>query len=330
MTADNADTAVRPRQRPRLAHRPGLHGHGGDLEPRRRRPGEHAAAPSPPSRPRWKPASRSTTTPTSTAARPASPSSRTAWPPCPAAAKRSSSPPKSASGPGYYDHSPDYIRAEHARLAGAPGRGLRGPVPTAPARPAQPPRRDRRSAGRIGARRAWSSTSASPTTTRTRRWRCKKYLKAPIVSNQISISLLRLDPIYEGAAGGRAPSESATSDAGDGVLDQCEELDITPLAYSPLGGGWLSGRREVPADDAHATVRADAGRPARDGPGLRRRDAGPTRRRLAAGAPGEDHPAGRLQQPGAHPRGRRRGGHHAVAHRLVQALGRRARRPCAL
>ena len=76
----------------------------------------------------------------------------------------------------------------------------------------------------------------------------QKYLQAPIVSNQISISLLRLDPFYEGAAGGRAMSESATCDAGDGVLDQCEELGITPLAYSPLGGGWLSGRREVNAD----------------------------------------------------------------------------------
>ena len=63
----------------------------------------------------------------------------------------------------------------------------------------------------------------------------RKYLNAPIVSNQIAISLLRLDPIYEGAAGGD----------GDGVLDQCLELDITPLAYSPLGGGWLSGRRDL-------------------------------------------------------------------------------------
>jgi predicted oxidoreductase len=66
----------------------------------------------------------------------------------------------------------------------------------------------------------------------------QKYLKAPIVSNQISISLLRLDPIYEGAAGGD----------GDGVLDQCQELNITPLAYSPVGGGWLTGRKEVPTD----------------------------------------------------------------------------------
>ncbi len=73
----------------------------------------------------------------------------------------------------------------------------------------------------------------------------QKYLKAPIVSNQISISLLRLDPIYEGAAGPSRP----TGPGGDGVLDQCLEFAITPLAYSPVGGGWLTGRREVPADN---------------------------------------------------------------------------------
>ncbi len=83
----------------------------------------------------------------------------------------------------------------------------------------------------------------------------QKYLKAPIVSNQIAISLLRLDPIYEGAAGGSATSEAATCNAGDGVLDQCEELNMTPLAYSPLGGGWLSGRRDVPADARPAISR---------------------------------------------------------------------------
>jgi predicted oxidoreductase len=66
----------------------------------------------------------------------------------------------------------------------------------------------------------------------------KRYLRAPIVSNQVSLSLLRLDPIYEGAAGG----------PGDGVLDQCLELGITPLAYSPIGAGWLSGRRKIPDD----------------------------------------------------------------------------------
>lgn len=83
----------------------------------------------------------------------------------------------------------------------------------------------------------------------------QKYLKAPIVSNQIAISLLRLDPIYEGAAGGKATCEAAGADSGDGVLDQCLELNITPLAYSPLGGGWLSGRRDVPADARPAVAR---------------------------------------------------------------------------
>ena len=77
----------------------------------------------------------------------------------------------------------------------------------------------------------------------------KKYLKAPIVSNQISISLLRLDPIYEGAAGGPGSVDSA----GDGVLDQCLELDITPLAYSPIGGGWLSGKWDIPDDHGNKT-----------------------------------------------------------------------------
>ncbi len=60
----------------------------------------------------------------------------------------------------------------------------------------------------------------------------KQYLKAPIVSNQIAISLLHLAPIYEGPEG----------QGGDGTLDQCLALGITPLAYSPVGGGWLSGR----------------------------------------------------------------------------------------
>lgn len=72
----------------------------------------------------------------------------------------------------------------------------------------------------------------------------RRYLRAPIVSNQIEISLLRLDPIYEGAAGGN----------GDGVLDQCLELGITPLAYSPVGRGWLTGHREVPSDHHQRAV----------------------------------------------------------------------------
>jgi predicted oxidoreductase len=73
----------------------------------------------------------------------------------------------------------------------------------------------------------------------------RKYLQAPIVSNQISISLMRLDPFYEGAAG--RPGSIASE--GDGVLDQCLEHGITPLAYSPVWKGWLSGRKEIPEDN---------------------------------------------------------------------------------
>jgi predicted oxidoreductase len=69
----------------------------------------------------------------------------------------------------------------------------------------------------------------------------RRHLKAPIVSNQISFSLLRLGPLYEGEAG----------EGGDGVLDQCLALGITPLAYSPLGAGLLSGRRQGEADAPH-------------------------------------------------------------------------------
>ena len=127
----------------------------------------------------------------------------------------------------------------------------------------------------------------------------QKYLEAPLVSNQISLSLLRLDPIYEGAAGGRAQSENATCDAGDGVLDQCEERGITPLAYSPLGGGWLSGRREPAADNVPVARTLAALREM--GPKLRRRDAGATGNRLAPEAPVRHHPPGRLQRPGTHP-----------------------------
>ena len=64
------------------------------------------------------------------------------------------------------------------------------------------------------------------------------YLEAPLVTNQFEFSLLHLDPLYEGREG----------QGGDGVLDYCMENELTPLAYSPVGRGWLSGRRTVPED----------------------------------------------------------------------------------
>ncbi|HWE63150.1 MAG TPA: aldo/keto reductase, partial [Chloroflexota bacterium] len=57
----------------------------------------------------------------------------------------------------------------------------------------------------------------------------QRYLDAPLRSNQLEISLVRLDPIYEGW------------DGGDGTLDQCMALGMTPLAWSPLGKAALTG-----------------------------------------------------------------------------------------
>jgi len=59
----------------------------------------------------------------------------------------------------------------------------------------------------------------------------QRYLDMPIRSNQIAISLRRLEPIYD-----------------DGTLDQCMAMQMTPLAYSPLAKGVLSGRRDVSGD----------------------------------------------------------------------------------
>ncbi|HLJ55254.1 MAG TPA: aldo/keto reductase [Chthonomonadaceae bacterium] len=67
------------------------------------------------------------------------------------------------------------------------------------------------------------------------------YLDPDIVTNQFEFSLLHLEPLYEGREG----------QGGDGVLDHCLENQITPLAYSPVGRGWLSGRRHIPPDHPH-------------------------------------------------------------------------------
>jgi predicted oxidoreductase len=65
----------------------------------------------------------------------------------------------------------------------------------------------------------------------------QRYLDVPLRSNQIEISLARLDPIYEGLEGG------------DGTLDQCMALGMTPLAWSPLGGGALTRPQPQAGED---------------------------------------------------------------------------------
>ena len=141
---------------------------------------------------------------------------------------------------GYYDHSPEHIRTSIRASLDRMGieyvdcYQLHRPDPLANPEQTAETLQELLDAGLI---RSVGISNYYPQQTLA----LKRFLKAPIVSNQIAISLLHLPPIYEGREG----------QGGDGVLDQCEELGITPLAYSPLGGGWLSGRREVPADHAN-------------------------------------------------------------------------------
>lgn len=151
--------------------------------------------------------------------------------------------------PGFYDHSPEHIRASIRGSLDRMGLDyvdlyqLHRPDPLSdPEQTAQVLQEllDEGLIRYVGVSNYYPRQTAA----------LQKYLKVPIVSNQISLSLTRLDPIYEGAAGqlGIPATDRRFGDGGDGVLDQCLELKITPLAYSPLGGGWLSGRREIPAD----------------------------------------------------------------------------------
>jgi predicted oxidoreductase len=65
-------------------------------------------------------------------------------------------------------------------------------------------------------------------------------LKSPLVTNQLELSPLRLEPFL------------------DGTLDQCQRLRIAPMAWSPLAGGRLaaSAPAAADADGRAARVRA--------------------------------------------------------------------------
>jgi predicted oxidoreductase len=58
------------------------------------------------------------------------------------------------------------------------------------------------------------------------------HLDEPLAAHQVELSLLQRAPL------------------GDGVLDQCQQLGITPMAWSPLAGGRLSGFAGGDSDDA--------------------------------------------------------------------------------
>jgi predicted oxidoreductase len=63
------------------------------------------------------------------------------------------------------------------------------------------------------------------------------FLPDPLIVNQVEIHLGRLDCLI------------------DGTLDQCLQRRITPLAWSPLGGGWLGEGRTIGWGDHQAPHR---------------------------------------------------------------------------
>ncbi|MBX7208807.1 MAG: aldo/keto reductase [Verrucomicrobiaceae bacterium] len=58
----------------------------------------------------------------------------------------------------------------------------------------------------------------------------------PLVTNQVELSLLHMDAIY------------------DGTLDQCQRLRVKPMAWSPLGGGRLFNLELAATKRLHATM----------------------------------------------------------------------------
>lgn len=71
------------------------------------------------------------------------------------------------------------------------------------------------------------------------------------VSNYTPSQLRALAAFMEVPLAASQPSFSLWNVAAveDGTLDICEELGLLPMAYSPLGGGLLPGKRELPEGD---------------------------------------------------------------------------------
>jgi predicted oxidoreductase len=121
----------------------------------------------------------------------------------------------------------------------------------------------------------------------------------PLVTNQVEFSLLRMDPIF------------------DGVLDHCMRLGVSPMAWSPLGGGppRAHGRRGGRAGAA-------GGRGDRRAP--RRRDGGSGGVRVDHGASVATDADHRLEPGGADRAGSEGGNDPAHARGLVCAVDRGA------
>ena len=136
-----------------------------------------------------------------------------------------------------------------------------------------------------------------------------KYLDAPIVCNQLNLSLQRLRPFYEGWDFGENDLREGRS--GDGALDFCMAENIVPVAYSPLGAGriargqWNDEREKKSRRNAASTR------------GKIRAHAGANRAGVAADASVGNRAAGWQQRSKSYSRSRRCRRFALVARRLV-------------
>ncbi|EIQ00927.1 putative oxidoreductase [Opitutaceae bacterium TAV1] len=73
----------------------------------------------------------------------------------------------------------------------------------------------------------------------------RRYVKQPLVANQLEISLAHAPMITEGFLANQRGSVSLLA---TGMLDYCRLHDITVQAWSPVGGGRLL-KTDLPADD---------------------------------------------------------------------------------
>ncbi|HET6248698.1 MAG TPA: aldo/keto reductase [Tepidisphaeraceae bacterium] len=82
---------------------------------------------------------------------------------------------------------------------------------------------------RSGKVREFGVSNFSPFFTQT----LAQFCPMPLIVNQVEVHLGRLDCFY------------------DGTLDQCLQRNMTPLAWSPLGGGWIASGKVDPANPRH-------------------------------------------------------------------------------
>ncbi|WEO77510.1 aldo/keto reductase [Cryobacterium sp. SO2] len=69
----------------------------------------------------------------------------------------------------------------------------------------------------------------------------KKYVKQPLVANQLQLSITHAPIIAQGVAANMAGEEQATTLDGGGILDYCRLNDITVQAWSPFQAGFFTG-----------------------------------------------------------------------------------------